>query len=577
MDKMKKENKTKRIGLRLKLVLLFVAMLAAYGMILFVVTNGIITNIAEDSIFKKLSSDSKLGYSLLDQKYPGGWKLNDGKLYKGDQLINENYELVDEVKKQTGSLATIFAKDDKTNEYIRIATNVVKEDGSRAIGTKVSKPVQDAIDKGQIFTGEVTVVGKLFETEYVPIKDPNGAIVGIWFVGVEKASLKSSIMKLNYISGGVNVATLLISVIITSLIMNGLVKRIKKILGALEQIEIGDLTVTCHVKSNDEIKEIANGLNETTGKLRGIIQGIHSIQGSLEKDFMNISDASEMIRHSSDEISKTVQDIALGATQQAGDTNESLRFTNTLADKVGKMHDKAQRTIEDAEKMREKNLSGTAAIGALKEKFRDNLESTMKVSDDIKELANKSKAIKSILDTINTIAGQTNLLALNAAIEASRAGEAGRGFAVVADEIRKLAEQSANATNEIHKIINDITSEVETTEKNMLHTSTVVEQANTSLEETEKSFGEIIESTERVINEIISLKQDVEHIDTAKDSVLNSMESINAVTEASAASTQQISASVQEQTAAIESIVSAIVELHGQISALSERIKLFKV
>ena len=106
----------------------------------------------------------------------------------------------------------------------------------------------------------------------------------------------------------------------------------------------------------------------------------------------------------------------------------------------------------------------------------------------ISALGEKSKEIGNIVDTINQISEQTNLLALNAAIEAARAGEAGRGFAVVADEVRKLAEESGNATQQISNLIKSIRDEIDGAVKSMSENTAQVEEGSKGVSEAVKAF-----------------------------------------------------------------------------------------
>lgn len=149
-----------------------------------------VNNMANKSFLKNIKDNANLGYSYLDSKYPGKWNIKGDKLYKGEELINNNFYVVDNIKEETGSLVTIFMKD------TRIATNVISNDGKRAVGTKASKEVlEKVLDKGEEFQGTAKVAGKDVLTYYKPIKDSNSKIIGMWFIGIEKETIKKKFGK----------------------------------------------------------------------------------------------------------------------------------------------------------------------------------------------------------------------------------------------------------------------------------------------------------------------------------------------------------------------------------------------
>lgn len=147
-----------------------------------------ITNMVTNNFYNNVERDGELGYQLLDLKYPGDWEINEGKLYKGEVLINDNDLIINEMQDITGDLATIFMFN------TRIATTVTFEDGSKAVGTTASEEVVNAvINNGQIYHGQTKVLGRDFTTYYRPFTDVNGKVIGMWFTGVEKTTIKHDI------------------------------------------------------------------------------------------------------------------------------------------------------------------------------------------------------------------------------------------------------------------------------------------------------------------------------------------------------------------------------------------------
>lgn len=130
------------------------------------------------------STLGKFGAASLD----GTSKVGDKdvpNLKFGPRAVNNNYTVVDNIKKQHGGTATLFVK--SGDEYIRVSTNVLKDDGTRAIGTPLAKnKAYEAIQKGETFCGEVEILGKPFNTCYEPIKSASGETIGIYYVGYQK-------------------------------------------------------------------------------------------------------------------------------------------------------------------------------------------------------------------------------------------------------------------------------------------------------------------------------------------------------------------------------------------------------
>ena len=123
---------------------------------------------------EELQNYSNMGLQLFERAYEGNWSVKDGKLFKGDTQINENYELIDDFTKGTQVLATVFQNDS------RIATNVQDESGKRMIGTQASaEVVEQVIRQGKPYSGTADILGKSAQTYYVPIMDESGAVIGM--------------------------------------------------------------------------------------------------------------------------------------------------------------------------------------------------------------------------------------------------------------------------------------------------------------------------------------------------------------------------------------------------------------
>lgn len=171
-----------------KVILSFSVVFVVFSLAIFLIAYSRITDMVNENFRYYIDAKGELGYAMMDRQYPGNWQINNGQLFKGDTLINNNFNIVDKLSKTTGGLVTIFQHD------VRISTTVTFENGRRAIGTKASdEVVKTVLKNGKVFLGETTVVGNRFTTYYRPLIDTQGKIVGMWFVGIEKTKINKDI------------------------------------------------------------------------------------------------------------------------------------------------------------------------------------------------------------------------------------------------------------------------------------------------------------------------------------------------------------------------------------------------
>ena len=521
----------------------------------------------------KVKSDLALGRALLNERYPGEWSLQNDELYKGNQVMNNNFDIVDEIGELTGSTVTIFQGN------TRISTNVKKDDGSRAIGTTVSKEVENFVLKnGEMYVGEANVVGTINQAAYEPIKDKNGNIIGIWYAGVPTTPYEQLAKEVRNNIILLIVVELLIGVILFWIIITKSVRSLVSIVETVNRLSQGDLKVEkIKVKTKDEIAKLGNSINEMRDSLRSLIIQMNDTSQKVAVSSEELSAITEQNNQSVEHIASTMEKVAVGAENEVKSVDEMVSLMNQSNNNLSQVVQKNEQVSLYAENALEKTDVGLLAIEHAENQMESIYQNVDSLALVVEGLGKRSFEIGAITEVITAIADQTNLLSLNAAIEAARAGEHGRGFAVVSDEVRKLAEQSAQSAQQISQLITLIQEETKKAVKSMEKVSIEVEQGTSAVNEAGKSFNQIQATVNDVtlkVEEVtITLKQTIE----GSENIISSMDTISKIVEETAMGTESVSASIEEQMVSMEEVASSANSLAEMSDELQNQVKRFKI
>ena len=440
-----------------------------------------------------------------------------------------NFALVDRLKQLTACTATLFVKNG--DQFVRVSTNVLKPDGSRAIGTPLDPKGRAfaAIQNGQSFYGVVDILGKPYMTGYEPMRNESKQTVGVWYVGFPLTAIGDL---------GERIST-------TKILQNGFVALLHsdgRVIFKPQQVNEDDIHKRLDHSGTEEWTTITKPFerwgytllaaypqSDVTTKLRGmkaiviscvllvsllvvvaqyvlitqvvlrpVKHLIHRMQNadlntSLEEDRQDeigiLAQAFDgfvhKVRATLIEVGRTTNSVAaasvkLDATSQqiTANSEETSAQANVVSEAAQTVSKNLQTVASGAEEMSAsikeiaKNATEAARVASSAVRVAESTNAT------VAKLGDSSTEIGQVIKVITSIAQQTNLLALNATIEAARAGESGKGFAVVANEVKELAKATAKATEDISRKIEAIQSESKAAVDAIASIGAVINQVN---------------------------------------------------------------------------------------------------
>ena len=371
---------------------------------------------------------------------------------------------------------------------------------------------------------------------------------------------------------------LAISIFLVIVISRKIINPIKKVVTSLGEVSKGNLTINkLQVDVEDETKLLANSVNSLIDSLSGMVGMVISASKDLNTYAHELTISSEIVSDATTEVANAISQVAYQSDEQHKDTVESVNKLNELGDNIRETADASEKIGQLLHKNIELKDEGLSSVNDLKGANDDNNKNTAIIEDLIHKINMHSNDIGEITTIITNVAKQTNLLALNASIEASRAGEEGRGFAVVAEEIRKLANETSDATDKISDRINQMKAQSEETVEFISKNRSGVDRINQTVDQTEKVINNISDGLQTLIDDIMIIINHNQEINKKKDEVLVMLGNITDATQENSAAIEEISATAQEQSSTIIQITNNIAKLNEMASSLNSLVNEFKV
>ena len=506
---------------------------------------------------------------------------------------NTRVIVVDKVQDLLGITCTVFQRMNDIGDMLRIATNVIKKDGTRAIGTYIPRvnpdgkpnPVISAVLNGQTFNGRAYVVNAWYITAYEPIYDAEKNIIGMLYVGIPQesvTSLRKAIMnikvgKTGYVYVLDSKGHYVISKdgkrdgenIWNAKDDNGnlFIQEICKKAIALGPYEIaeqrypwknpGDPIARMKIARimyfhpwdwiigagsyEDEFLEASKNIEKSTNRSNIILFCLlgFSLLGALLTWLVTSKGITKPIN-------RTIEKLNEGSDQVASASSQVSSASQSLAEGASEQASSLQESsssLEEISSMTKQNADNATHADTLMKEANQVISkaniSMTELTRSMEDISKASEETSKIIKTIDEIAFQTNLLALNAAVEAARAGEAGSGFAVVADEVRNLAMRAADAANNTANLIDGTVKKVKDGGELVTKTNEAFTEVATSASKVGELVGEIAAASNEQAQGIEEINKVVAQMDkVTQQAAANAEESAAASEEMNAQATQ---------------------------------------
>ena len=382
----------------------------------------------------------------------------------------------------------------------------------------------------------------------------------------------------------INIGTLMAGVIglifgcviavLTALSFN---REIKKLQNATHRVAGGDFSEKIKVTRSDEFGVLETNFNGMMDDVSELIHAVEDKSNHILEVAGGISEVAGNTKTTIEQVTQAIDSVAQGAVKQAESTQEANTEVEHLKNSLDETKEYVSGMNGMTEKANEVSTEGIESVKDLIEKSGKTAEKSKVSLEVMNEMVESIDKIFYISDTIADITSQTNLLSLNASIEAARAGEMGKGFAVVADEIRQLADESNQSTDEIKKIITEITEKSKLVESTMQENEVLQTEQQEAINRTEEIFGEIMKQIEMLGSGMERINALNDTMSANKDLVVDKMGTIASVSEQSAAATEEVNASTEQVNVTMEEISEHTETLQAIAKDLMETINRFKL
>ena len=412
--------------------------------------------------------------------------------------------------------------------------------------------------------------------ESVHIVTSKDAVTGWTLMGfISESETQAVVNKIAKTTIELAIIALIIGIVIALIITRTVTKELKTLNNAMDMMADGKLTYRINVKSKNELGQAEANYNVMADQISSLIKGVEEKSGVLITASQKISNVSESTTETVNQVSEAIQSVSIGASGQAESTQKATSEVELLASKLHETKAYVSDINDMSVETQKLSNQGIEIVDNLIGKAQQSIDNSRLSKEVMKEMVESIEKINFISNAITEITEQTNLLSLNASIEAARAGESGRGFAVVADEIRKLAEQSQASTDEIKQIVNEISEKSQLVEKTLDETDDIITEQNMSIQDTKNLFNTISNSVNALKEGLDNITNLNTQMDDSRQSVIDKMEDVAAISTETAAAAEEVTASAEEVNATMHNLNQCTIELDEIAVALRESIDKF--